>query len=124
MRKRSFSLLLITAMGICCGSYNIINNFEPIYLILGIAVIVLSAGIFCLFNIARIATIYFSFIFIILYFYLFSVWLRSSCQYFWGIGLMVHFPIFIWSVASMALLNLKKIKLQFKGIELPFRKGT
>lgn len=114
MRKRPFGIMLITVLGLCCGAYNIVNNFEPIYFAIGIIVIILSAGLLSLSSNARAAVIFFSAIFVSLYFYLCYIWLRNSCHYFWGIGLIVHFPIFLWSVTSLVILNQKHIKLQFR----------
>ncbi len=113
MRNRSASIFIITLLGIGCGVYNIVNSFEPLFSILGIIAIIISIGIFFLLNIARIVAIIFSILYNLFYLLLIFAYIRSGSHYGWGVGLVVYFPLFIWSLLCIIVCNLPKIKSKF-----------
>ncbi len=106
---------IISLLGIICGIYNITTgvNLGLSFSILGIIVTVLSIGLFSLWNIVRIIISIFSILFILFYFYLLAAWIRSGFHFFWGVGLLVYLPTFLWSILSIIIINLPAIKARF-----------
>ena len=116
MAKTPLSIIILSLLGIICGVYSIVigrSGSTPIFLLLGIIIVLLSGSLFKLLNIARIATIVFSILFTFFYFFLISIYARSGSHYGWGVGLVFYFPLFLWSLICIIVCNLPKIKSKF-----------
>ena len=116
MAKIPLSITILSLLGIFSGVYNIIigkNSSTLIFLLLGIIIIFLSIGLFKLLNIVRVATILFSILFILFYFFLIFVYIESGIHYGWGIGLIFYFPLFLWSLFCIIVCSLPHVKNKF-----------
>ena len=105
MFKIPFSIKCISLLGIACGIYNVSNGFifGLQFIFLGSVTIFLSIGLFTLSNLAKISALIFSILFFLFYAGLFFIWLKSNYHFFWGIGLLIHLPIFLWSLVYIIL---------------------
>ena len=103
---------LISLLGFLCGIEWILIgltiSFKPILLILGMIILITSIGLFFSWNMAKIAAVFLSYIFILIYFYLIYLYIRGSFHYSWGVALVGYFPVFLWSFLIIILKNKKE----------------
>jgi len=120
MTKKPGRIITISILGLFIGALNIFiysNHNSIVFLIIGLACFILSAGLFKLKNWARILAIIAAIVFILIYanliIYMFVYYQRHHG--FAGIALIFHLPLLLLSVWTLDCLNNPKIKLFFKS---------
>lgn len=110
MPKYPISIIVLSLLGIACGIYNIIfvRDVNILFLILGIFICLLSLGFIKFWGVLRFVGIVCSIILIGMYSFLILVWIKNNYHYSWGIGLIAHFPTFVWSMSCLIICILKK----------------
>jgi len=116
MKEKPLSIKLITFLGIAVAGYRFYDGIvfnKVLFLFDGIAIFLLSIGLFRLLNLARFATIVFSLYFIALYIFLFIMCARNNFHYGWGIALVANFPALIWSIFALIIPHLPTNRRRF-----------
>lgn len=116
MPKRPGRIIIITIFGILIGLLNILPVISGgyIFLAIGLITILLSLGIFMLWNWARIAFVIFSILFIAVYALLTIAAFQRAYQGFAGMACFFHLPLLLLSISVVVTLNQKEIKLLYK----------
>ncbi len=116
MFKRPFGIILIFLIGLIVGLFNIFVGTADLgnigFLFIGLFCIILSYGIFMLWDWARKGMLYFSVFIMILYLIIiiFTISVRLPMM---GIGLVAHLPILLFIILIISYLNKKTIKDKF-----------
>lgn len=117
MVKKPIRLRIIVVLYFIVGIFNLfigISNERNIaFLFIGSLCVILSFGIFKLWNWARIAAIIISSFFIFVYILLIIGTVKGYWQGWGGIGLFFNFPILLLSLFSIDVLFRQKIKELF-----------
>lgn len=119
MTKKPFKIIMISILGFIIGTFNIFifyNKNSLVFFIIGILCIILSFGLFKLWNLARIMTEISAIVFIFIYTGL-IVYTFTGYRYhhgFAGIGLVFHLPLLLLCIWALDYLNNPKIKILFK----------
>ncbi len=114
--KLPLSIRALSILGIICGICNILIGWGGgtlFFIFLGITVFCLSLCLLGAWNLARIMAIIFSVLIISLYIYLIFIYVKSGSHFYWGVGLVFHFPIFFWSILCFIFLNSPNVKNKF-----------
>ena len=108
MNKQDKYINSVCLFGVICAVYSIIAGlgFVNFMVFLGISILILSSGLFFLRNniIIRISTMLLAFFLMAGYFLLIVALIKNNFHYFWGVGLLFYFPIFIWSITTIIVL--------------------
>ena len=103
-------------IGVANGLTGVSHVANSSFLVMGLICVLLSVGILKLWNWARIILIAFSFAFILLiYLPLVVGTFRGYWQGWGGLGVMVHFPLFVTSILCITTLLQPKIADRFRG---------
>ena len=115
MHNKSFGLYLISLIGILSG-YSAIKSGIDLQLfpltIVGIFTIICS----CLFLLRTKMIQIFISIYCILFFIAYCVVLViaiiNKMHFFWGVGLLLYFPVMFWAIACLLYISLSKFYLK------------
>jgi len=124
MIKKPLRIIMISTLGFIIGTIYIFifpNENSLVFFTIGLLCIILSFGLFKLWNWTRITVIIFSWIFIAIFLFLVA-YAITGMEYHHGfgwIGVIVHFPLLLLCIWVIDYLNHTKTKELFQTLKNP-----